>query len=245
MSLKSVIEWTNSTWNPVTGCSKISAGCDHCYAERFSERFRGVEGHPYESGFDLTLRPDRLEHPTRWRRRQLIFVNSMSDLFHKKVPTEYIESVFDTMERADWHIYQVLTKRSSLMRRFVRERYRDRTAPPHIWLGVSIENAAALTRLRHLKQTNASVRFVSFEPLIGPIDAVNLEDIHWVIAGGESGPGARPVQAEWVRNLRDQCQAQGVAFFFKQWGGRTPKAGGNTLDGRQWLEYPDSRDLLI
>ena len=240
MSLKSTIEWTNSTWNPVTGCTKISAGCDHCYAERFSERFRGVEGHPYEFGFDLTLRPKRLDHPTRWRRPQLIFVNSMSDLFHKKVPTEYIQRVFDTMERADWHIYQVLTKRSSLMRRFVQDRYPDRSAPPHIWLGVSIENAAALTRLRHLKQTNASVRFVSFEPLLGPPGAVNLKEIHWVIAGGESGPGARPVQAEWVRNLRDQCQAQGVAFFFKQWGGRTPKAGGNTLDGRQWLEYPEA-----
>ena len=239
MALKSTIEWTNSTWNPVTGCTKISAGCDHCYAERLSERFRGVEGHPYESGFDLTLRPDRLDHPRRWRRPQLIFVNSMSDLFHKNVPTEYIESVFDTMELADWHIYQVLTKRSSLMRRFVRERYGDRTAPPHIWLGVSIENAEALTRLRHLKQTNASVRFVSFEPLLGPPGAVNLENIHWVIAGGESGPGARPVQPEWVRNLRDQCQAQDVAFFFKQWGGRTPKAGGNSLDGRQWQEYPE------
>ena len=255
MSRKSTIEWTNSTWNPVTGCTKVSAGCDHCYAERLSERFRGVAGHPFESGFDLTLRPKRLEQPLHWRRPQLIFVNSMSDLFHKDIPTEYIERVFDTMERADWHIYQVLTKRSSLMRRFVQERYpstmlrqaqhtssghrQGQAAPPHIWLGVSVENHAALTRLRHLQQTNASVRFVSFEPLLGPIGAVDLADIHWVIAGGESGPGARPVRAEWVRALRDQCQAQRVAFFFKQWGGRTPKAGGNTLDGRQWLEYPE------
>ncbi|MXX40013.1 MAG: phage Gp37/Gp68 family protein, partial [Gemmatimonadetes bacterium] len=269
MSRKSTIEWTNTTWNPVTGCTKVSAGCDHCYAERLSERFRGVEGHPFESGFDLTLRPKRLEQPMQWRRPQLIFVNSMSDLFHKDIPTEYIERVFDTMERADWHVYQVLTKRSSLMRRFVQERYpstgastgpstssghrsghrRGQAAPPHIWLGVSVENNAALTRLRHLQQTNASVRFVvadhpvavfdSFEPLLGPIGAVDLEDIHWVIVGGESGPGARPMRAEWVRALRDQCQAQRVAFFFKQWGGRTPKAGGNTLDGRQWLEYPE------
>ncbi len=251
MSRKSTIEWTNSTWNPATGCTKISAGCDHCYAERLSERFRGVEGHPFESGFDLTLRPKRLEQPMHWRRSQLIFVNSMSDLFHKDIPTEYIERVFDTMERADWHIYQVLTKRSSLMRRFVQERYpstgasassghrRGQAAPSHIWLGVSVENHAALTRLRHLQQTNASVRFVSFEPLLGPIGAVDFAGIHWVIAGGESGPGARPVQAEWVRALRDRCQAQRVAFFFKQWGGRTPKAGGNTLDGRQWLEYPE------
>ena len=164
--------------------------------------------------------------------------NSVSDLFHKNIPTEYIARVFDTMERADWHIYQVLTKRSSLMRDFVHQHYRGQAAPPHIWLGVSIENAAAMTRLRHLKQTNASVRFVSFEPLLGPLSAVNLEGIHWIIAGGESGPGARPMQIEWVRSLRDQCQAQRVAFFFKQWGGRTPKTGGNTLDGRQWLEYP-------
>ena len=238
MSRKSTIEWTNSTWNPVTGCTKVSAGCDHCYAERLSERFRGVKGHPFETGFDLTLRPERIEQPLRWRRPQLVFVNSMSDLFHKNIPTEYIARVFDTMERADWHIYQVLTKRSSLMRDFVHQHYRGQAAPPHIWLGVSIENAAAMTRLRHLKQTNASVRFVSFEPLLGPLGAVNLEGIHWIIAGGESGPGVRPMQIEWVRSLRDQCQAQRVAFFFKQWGGRTPKTGGNTLDGRQWLEYP-------
>ena len=239
MSRKSAIEWTNATWNPVTGCTKVSPGCDHCYAERLSERFRGVEGHPFETGFDLTLRPARLEQPLGWRRPQLIFVNSMSDLFHKEIPADYISRVFDTMERAHWHIYQVLTKRSSLMRRFVEERYPNGPAPPHIWLGVSIENDTALTRLRHLKETNASVRFVSFEPLLGPIGMVNLDDIHWVIAGGESGPGARPVEAEWVRELRNQCETQKVAFFFKQWGGRTPKAGGNTLDGRQWMEYPE------
>ena len=244
MSRKSTIEWTNSTWNPVTGCTKVSAGCDHCYAERLSERFRGVKGNPFEMGFDLTLRPERLEQPKHWRRPQLIFVNSMSDLFHKDIPTQYIHRVLDTMEQADWHIYQVLTKRSSLMRDFVLRRYRGRLAPPHIWLGVSIENAAAMTRLRHLKQTNASTRFVSFEPLLGALGLVNLTGIHWVIAGGESGPGARPVKVEWLRELRDQCQAQHVAFFFKQWGGRTPKAGGNTLDERQWQEYPDiKRDL--
>ena len=239
MSLKSAIEWTNSTWNPVTGCTKISAGCDHCYAERLSERFRDIEGHPFETGFDLTLRPERLEYPMRWRRSQFIFVNSMSDLFHKNIPLDYIHRVFDTMERADWHVYQVLTKRSSLMRRFVNQRYQRRPVPSHIWLGVSIENVAALTRLRQLKQTNASVRFVSFEPLLGTFDAVDLKGVHWVIAGGESGPGARPVNPEWIRTIRDQCQTQHVPFFFKQWGGRTPKAGGNLLDGRQWLEYPE------
>ena len=239
MSRKSTIEWTNSTWNPVTGCTKVSTGCDHCYAERLSERFRGVKGHPFETGFDLTLRPKRLEEPKHWRRPQLIFVNSMSDLFHKDIPTQYIHRVFDTMEQADWHIYQVLTKRSSLMRDFVHQRYENLSAPPHIWLGVSIENPAAMTRLRHLKQTNASTRFVSFEPLLDALGSLDLTDIHWVIAGGESGPGARPVKIEWLRELRDQCQAQNVAFFFKQWGGRTPKAGGNTLGGRQWQEYPD------
>ena len=238
MSVFTKIEWTDSTWNPVTGCTKVSAGCANCYAERISGRFKGVKGHPFERGFDLTLRPERLEQPIHWRRPQLIFVNSMSDLFHKNIPTQYIHRVFDTMEHADWHIYQVLTKRSSLMRDFILQRYRARLAPRHIWLGVSIENAAAITRLRHLKQTNASVSFVSFEPLIGPINEVDLETIHWVIAGGESGPGARPVKAEWLRELRDQCQAQCVPFFFKQWGGHTPKAGGKTLDGRQWQEYP-------
>ena len=245
MSRKSSIEWTNSTWNPVTGCTKVSAGCDHCYAERLSERFRGVKGNPFETGFDLTLRPERLEQPRHWRRPQLIFVNSMSDLFHKDIPTQYIHRIFDTMEHADWHIYQVLTKRSSLMRDFVQQRYGSPSAPPHIWLGVSIENAAAMTRLRHLKQTNASTRFVSFEPLLGALGPLDLTDIHWVIAGGESGPGARPVKIEWLRELRDQCQAQNVAFFFKQWGGRTPKAGGNTLDGKQWQEYPDIKHNQI
>ena len=240
MADKSAIEWTNSTWNPVTGCTKISSGCDHCYAERFSERFRGVAGHPFETGFDLTLRPDRIDQPKRWRRPRLIFVNSMSDLFHKNIPTDYVNRVFDTMETADWHVFQVLTKRSSLMQKFVNRRYPGRLGPSHIWLGVSIENAAAMSRLQHLKQTNAFVRFVSFEPLLGPLGAVDLNGIHWVIAGGESGPGARPIDIRWLREIRDCCQDQQAAFFFKQWGGRTPKTGGNMLDGRQWLEYPDT-----
>ena len=236
MSRKSTIEWTNSTWNPVTGCTKVSAGCDHCYAERLSERFRGVKGNPFEMGFDLTLRPERLEQPKHWRRPQLIFVNSMSDLFHKDIPTQYIHHVFDTMEHADWHIYQVLTKRSSLMRDFVHQRYGSLSAPPHIWLGVSIENAAAMTRLRHLKQTNASTRFISFEPLLGALGSIDLTDIHWVIAGGESGPGARPVKVEWLRELRDQCQAQHVAFFFQAVGrahaqGRRQHAGWAAMAG--------------
>ena len=243
MAEQTSIEWTQSTWNPVTGCTKLSAGCDHCYAERFAERFRGVAGHPYEQGFDLTLRPQRVDQPRSWRRPRLIFVNSMSDLFHEDVPRNYIGRVFDTMETADWHIYQVLTKRSSRMRNFVNERYPVQPAPPHIWLGTSIENARALGRLRHLKRTNASVRFLSLEPLLGPLGPLDLSGIHWVIAGGESGPGARLVRAEWLRSIRDTCRTQTVAFFFKQWGGRTPKAGGNKLDGRQWLEYPDTADV--
>ena len=167
----------------------------------------------------------------------------MSDLFHEDVPWNYIGRVFDTMETADWHIYQVLTKRSSRMRNFVNERYPAQPTPPHIWLGTSIENARTLGRLRHLKRTNASLRFLSLEPLLGPLGALDLAGIHWVIAGGESGPGARPVRAEWLRSIRDTCRTQTVAFFFKQWGGRTPKAGGNKLDGRQWLEYPNTADL--
>ena len=243
MAEQTSIEWTQSTWNPVTGCTKLSAGCDHCYAERFAERFRGVAGHPYEPGFDLTLRPRRVNQPRTWRRPRLIFVNSMSDLFHEGVPWNYIGRVFDTMETADRHIYQVLTKRSSRMRNFVNERYPAQPAPPHIWLGTSIENARTLGRLRHLKRTNASLRFLSLEPLLGPLGALDLAGIHWVIAGGESGPGARPVRAEWLRSIRDTCRTQTVAFFFKQWGGRTPKAGGNKLDGRQWLEYPNTADV--
>ena len=238
MSDNSAIEWTNASWNPVTGCTKLSAGCNHCYAERFSERFRDVPGHPFESGFDLRLRPERLDQPARWRRPRFIFVNSMSDLFHKNIPGEFLGRVFDTMEQVDRHVYQVLTKRSSLMRSFVNRRYAEKPPPAHIWLGVSIENASTLGRLRHLKQTRAAVRFVSFEPLLGSVGEVDLTGIHWVIAGGESGPGARPVDVEWLREIRDRCQAGRVAFFFKQWGGRSPKSGRNELDGRQWQEYP-------
>src|SRR2546421_6648759 len=205
MGDKSAIEWTDATWNPVTGCTKVSRGCDNCYAERFSERFRGVRGHPFETGFDLTLRPERLRQPLTWRKSRLVFVNSMSDLFHKDIPPSYISQVFDTMEDASSHTYQVLTKRSSLIRNFVNRRYKDCLAPPHIWLGVSIEDRQALVRLKHLKQTRASVRFVSFEPLIESLGEVDLDHIDWVIVGGESGPGARAIDPAWGRELRDQC----------------------------------------
>lgn len=238
MADKSSIEWTDATWNPVTGCTKISAGCDHCYAERFAERFRGVQGHPFERGFDLTLRPERLEQPLKWRQPRMIFVNSMSDLFHKDVPTAFVEKVFTTMERADWHTYQVLTKRSPRMRDFVNARYRGSRAPSHIWLGTSLEDGTQLSRLRHVQGMAASVRFLSIEPMLGPVGKLDLNAIHWVIVGGESGPKARPIEVEWVREVRDQCLDAGVAFFFKQWGGRTAKAGGRELDSSTWNEFP-------
>jgi protein gp37 len=232
------IEWTDSTWNPVTGCTKVTAGCDFCYAERFSERFRGVPGHPFENGFDLTLRPNRLEQPLHWREPRRIFVNSMSDLFHKDVPVSFIDAVFDTMEKASWHTYQVLTKRSSLMVRYLRNRYGTKLAPVHIWLGVSIEDAKNAVRLKHLKTAQAATKFVSFEPLIGSVGDVDLEGIHWVIVGGESGPRARPIEEEWVIEIRDRCKRQKVAFFFKQWGGIRPKTGGRLLKGKEWSQYP-------
>jgi protein gp37 len=244
MGDKSAIEWTDATWNPVTGCTKISRGCDHCYAERFSERFRGVGGHPFENGFDLTLRPERMKQPLAWKRPRTIFVNSMSDLFHKEVPRAFIDQVFDTMERADWHVFQVLTKRSSLLARYLKSRYGVGRAPTHIWCGVSIEDAQAKSRLAHLRGAPATTRFLSLEPLLGPVGCLDLAGIDWVIAGGESGPRARPMDADWVRNIRDQCLGQRVAFFFKQWGGVRPKSGGRTLDNREWSEYPIRREFI-
>lgn len=238
MSLNTGIEWTDATWNPVSGCTKVSRGCDHCYAERIAERFRGVAKHPFEHGFDLTFRPHKLGEPLTWRSPRRVFVNSMSDLFHKEIPTSFIDEVFDTMEAAHWHVFQVLTKRSSLLRRYVNARYAKRHAPAHIWLGVSIEDKQSLIRLIHLKQTSAMVRFVSFEPLLEDLGTLDLHGVHWAIAGGESGTLARPIDPMWVRSLRDQCRSQSVAFFFKQWGGRTPKARGNRLDGQYWYEYP-------
>lgn len=240
----SAIEWTDATWNPVTGCTKITAGCDNCYASRFAERFRGVPGHPFEQGFDLTLRPDRLDQPLRWKRSRMIFVNSMSDLFHKEVPFSFVDSVFDTMEEADWHVFQVLTKRSSRMRDYLQRRYADQNPPDHIWLGVSVEDAKGAARINHLREAPAGVRFLSVEPLIGPVGPVDLSGIHWVIAGGESGPGARILNIDWARDIRDQCARQGVAFFFKQWGGIRPKSGGRELDGREWNQFPSKKTAL-
>lgn len=238
MPQKSRIEWTDATWNPVTGCTKVGPGCDNCYAERFAERWRGIEGHPYEQGFDLRLWPSRLGQPAAWKKPRMIFVNSMSDLFHKQVDRSYIDQVFDAMESADWHIYQVLTKRSSLMRDYMRARYGTGRVPSHIWLGVSVEDSAHAGRIKHLRQINSEARFVSFEPLLGPIGDVNLEGIAWAIVGGESGPRARAMKPEWATSLRATCQNYGVAFFFKQWGGARPKSGGRLLDGEEWNGFP-------
>lgn len=241
MSAKSTIEWTDASWNPVTGCTQVGPGCDHCYALTFAERFRGVKGHPFEQGFDLRLRPDRLNLPLTWKKPRRIFVNSMSDVFHKDIPDDYIFSVFETMNRADWHIYQILTKRSSRMA----ELGPQLPWAPHIWAGVTIELNSMVNRANHLRRVPAHVRFISAEPLLGPLPDLNLTDIHWLIAGGESGHGYRPCEADWIRDLRDRSESQGVAFFFKQWGGRTPKAGGRDLDGRTWDEMPSSNGVQL
>lgn len=242
MAEQTTIEWTDATWNPVTGCDKISPGCLRCYAERFSERFRGVPGHPFEQGFDLRLRPERLDQPLKWKSPRRIFVNSMSDLFHKEVPDEFVASVFNVMEQANQHVFQVLTKRSSRMTAFTRERYAYRPPPPNIWLGVSVEDGLRKGRINHLRRTVAAVRFLSVEPLIGPVGEIDLSGIDWVIVGGESGPGHRPMLPEWVDEVQEQCAEQGVAFFFKQWGGIRPKSNGRLLKGREWNEFPGERD---
>lgn len=239
MAQSSAIEWTDATWNPVTGCSKIGPGCKNCYAERFAERWRGVKKHPYEQGFDLRLWPSRLSQPLSWKKPRKIFVNSMSDLFHKNIDRMFIDKVFDTMEVADWHIYQILTKRSSLMRRYLFNRYEHEFVPSHIWPGVSVEDSKHTSRIEHLRQIRSNTRFISFEPLLGPIGEVDLSGITWAIVGGESGPGARPMKLDWVLNLRDQCNSSGVAFFFKQWGGIRPKSGGRLLEGREWNGFPN------
>lgn len=234
MSATTSIEWTDATWNPVRGCTKVSPGCKNCYALRFAERFRGVPGHPFEWGFDLRLVPEKLEEPLRWKAPRRIFVNSMSDLFHGRIPVDYIRRVFDVMGRAPQHQFQVLTKRSARLMELAGE------LPWHanVWMGVSVENQRYAARARDLAQVPSHVRFLSIEPLIGPIPNLPLDGIHWVIVGGESGWRRRPIEQAWVREIRDQCEARGVPFFFKQWGGRFPKSGGRELDGREWSEFP-------
>ena len=234
MSDRSPIEWTNATWNPVRGCTKVSPGCKHCYAETFAERFRGVPGHPFEQGFDLRLVPKALDLPATWRQGRLIFVNSMSDLFHDGVPEEYVERVFAVMRAVAHHQYQLLTKRSERMAEFASRH----TVPANVWMGVSVENADHRWRLDDLRRVRADVRFVSIEPLIGDVGTLDLRGIHWVIVGGESGHRARPMDPDWVRDIRAQCRKAKVPFFFKQWGGVHKSKNGRELDGRTWDEMP-------
>lgn len=240
MSDHSRIEWTDATWNPVRGCTKISAGCTHCYAATFAERFRGVPGHPYEQGFDLRLVPEKLRDPFLWTGRRRVFVNSMSDLFHADVPDDYIVKVATVMATADWHTYQVLTKRSERMAELLRTSLSFAAELPHIWWGVSVENRRhGMPRLDHLRAAPAKVRFLSVEPLLEDVGVVDLAGIDWVIVGGESGAGARTMHADWVRSLRDQCRKQHVAFFFKQWGGVHKSKTGRELDQRTHDDMPE------
>ena len=239
MSDHSSIEWTDATWNPVRGCTKITSGCAHCYAETFAERFRGVPGHPYEQGFDLRLVPEKLSLPLKWRRPRMVFVNSMSDLFHADVPDEYIVKVARVMQHVNWHTYQVLTKRSERMRDLLRSKLRFAAAEKHIWWGVSVENRAqGLPRIDHLRAAPAAVRFLSVEPLLESLGALSLKGIDWVLLGGESGPGARPMEEAWALEVRDACAREGVPFFFKQWGGRQKSRAGRQLAGRTYDEKP-------
>ena len=242
MSDRSAIEWTDATWNPVRGCVKVSPGCKHCYAETFAERFRGVPGHPFEQGFDLRLVPEKLDAPLRWRSPRRIFVNSMSDLFHNDIPFRFLDQVFDVINRTPQHTYQILTKRSARMHKY----FISREVPGNVWLGVSVENRKyGLQRVDDLRKIKAKTRFLSVEPLLEDIGEINLCGIHWVIVGGESGPKARPMKAEWVELIKDQCEQDSVAFFFKQWGGwgadgkkRPKKNNGRIFAGKTWNEMP-------
>ena len=244
MSDKSKIEWTDATWNPVRGCTKISPGCKHCYAEVFAERFRGVPGHPYERGFDLRLVPEKLEEPLKWKSSRLVFVNSMSDLFHEGVPDDYIVKVAEVMSTASWHTFQVLTKRSDRMRDLINSKLKFAAHHAHIWWGVSVENQKhGLPRVEHLRASDVAVRFLSIEPLLEELGLVNLSGIHWVIVGGESGHGARPMRKEWVISVRKQCREARVPFFFKQWGGVHKSKTGRELDGRTYDQMPATLSL--
>jgi len=239
MSFESSIEWTDATWNPVRGCTKISPGCKHCYAETFAERFRGVKGHPYEQGFDLRLVPEKLGEPLRWRAPKMVFVNSMSDLFQEGVSDDYIVAVAQVMAAAKWHTFQVLTKRAERLCELLSTKLRFAAGQPHIWWGVSVEDRKyGLPRIERLRSAPAAVRFLSVEPLLEGLGQLNLDGINWVIVGGESGHGARPMEKDWVLSIRDQCRAAGVPFFFKQWGGVRKAAAGRLLEGKTYDEFP-------
>lgn len=234
MSARSYIEWTESTWNPVTGCSKISSGCKNCYAERMAHRLQAMGQPNYSKGFRLAVHKNMLDCPLRWRKPRTVFVNSMSDLFHQDVPTKFILKVFDVMRRAHWHRFQVLTKRSARLLSL------DRKIqwPPNVWMGVSVEDEKWTFRIAHLQRTHANIKFLSLEPLLGPLPNLDLREIDWVIVGGESGPKARPLSEDWVIEIRDQCLSSGVSFFFKQWGGKNKKRNGRILQGRIWADMP-------
>jgi protein gp37 len=235
MAISSSIEWTESTWNPATGCTKVSPGCAHCYAERMAKRLKAMGQANYANGFKLTLQEHMINLPLSWQKPQTIFVNSMSDLFHKAVPLSFIKKVFDVMLRAHWHTFQLLTKRSERVSKLNGEL----SWPENLWLGVSVENGDFKYRIDDLRQTKAHIKFLSVEPLLGPLGALNLRGINWVVVGGESGPKARPMNADWVRDIRSQCVKAGVPFFFKQWGGTNKKKAGRLLDGRYWDQMPN------
>ena len=234
MARKSSIEWTESTWNPVTGCTKVSPGCKHCYAERMAKRLQAMGQPNYSNGFSTTIHEHTLELPLHWKKPQVIFVNSMSDLFHKNVPTDFILRLFNVMNQAHWHLFQILTKRSE---RLAQLSHRLPWAS-NIWMGVTVETRDYISRINHLRQTDADIKFISFEPLLEPIPNLNLNGVDWVIVGGESGPGARPMDIEWVCDIREQCQESHTPFFFKQWGGTNKKKAGRKLNGRTWDEMP-------
>lgn len=237
----SKIEWTESTWNPLTGCSKISSGCKNCYAERMALRLQAMGQPNYKNGFNLSLHEHVLELPLRWKSPKMIFVNSMSDLFHEGVPIDFIQKVFHVMRKASWHSFQVLTKRSNQLLEL--DNVLEWT--DNVWVGVSVENEEYLFRIDHLRQTHAKIKFLSLEPLLGPLQDLKLDGIDWVIVGGESGPGSRPINEYWVKDIRDQCQNASVPFFFKQWGGKNKKKTGRLLDGRTWDELPNYVSNII
>jgi protein gp37 len=241
MANQSSIEWTESTWNPLTGCNKVSPGCKFCYAERFAKRLQAMGQPNYRNGFTLTLQEHVLEYPLSWKKPQMIFVNSMSDLFHKDVPFEFVQQIFDVMQRAHWHIFQILTKRSERLL----ELNTHITWPENVWMGVSVENSNYTFRINHLRKTTAKIKFLSLEPLLGPLPALNLSNIDWVIVGGESGPKSRPIKTGWILEIKEQCQRMNIPFFFKQWGGKSKKKNGRLLEGREWSEMPRCNHPLL
>jgi protein gp37 len=239
MATKSNIEWTESTWNPLTGCTKVSPGCKNCYAERMANRLKAMGQPNYVNGFNLTIHPHTIELPLKWKKPQMIFVNSMSDLFHESVPVDFIHQIFDVMHKASWHTFQILTKRSLRLL----ELDNKISWPMNVWMGVSVENSEYTYRINHLRSTHAQIKFMSLEPLLGPVENLNLTEIDWVIVGGESGPGARPIHEEWATNIRDQCLISQIPFFFKQWGGVRKKNNGRILQGQIWSEIPTTEHL--